>query len=288
MGVRKPEVALVYDFDGTLAPGNMQEQAFIPDLKMSQTKFWSMVRELAVRHDGDEVLMYMQLMIDEADKNEVKISRKDIKRYGGSLKLFPGVDGWFKRVNEYARARGLLARHYIISAGNKEMIEGTKIAKEFTQIYGSAFRYDHYDKAVGIAMAINYTTKTQFLFRINKGALNVTDHATLNAWTERETRTVPFERMIFLGDGASDVPCMRLVKQQGGFSVAVYRPNSTKAKANSEELIGHKRVDFAVAADYREDKKLDIAVKRRIDLVAATVNFHESIRRRPRKPGASK
>lgn len=281
---RKPEIALIYDFDGTLAPGNMQEQAFIPDLNMSKKKFWMTVRELADKHNGDDVLMYMQLMIDEADKNEVKIARKDIKRYGRGLKLFPGVEGWFRRVNDYARARGLVAKHYIISAGNQEMIEGTKIAKEFTKIYGSSFRYDHYGKAVGIAMAINYTTKTQFLFRINKGALNVTDHATLNAWTERETRKVPFERMIFLGDGASDIPCMRLVKQQGGFSVAVYRPSSAKAKAEAKKLIGHKRVDFAVAADYRDGKKLDIAVRRRIDLVAATVKFRDSIGRRLASP----
>jgi hypothetical protein len=278
MAIKRPEVALIYDFDGTLAPGNMQEQAFIPDLGMTKKKFWARVGELAKKHGGDDVLMYMQLMIDEADKNEVKIAREDIKRYGRELEFFPGVVDWFKRINRHAKEAGLVASHYIISAGNKEMIEGTKIAKEFTKIYGSAFRYDHYDKAVGIAMAINYTTKTQFLFRINKGALSVTDHTTLNAWTERDTRKVPFERMIFLGDGASDIPCMRLVKQQGGFSVAVYRPNSPKAKAEAEKLIGHKRVDYSVPADYREGKKLDTAVKRRIDLISATVQFQKAIR----------
>ncbi|MBV6516363.1 MAG: hypothetical protein HPKKFMNG_02029 [Planctomycetes bacterium] len=274
---KKPEIALIYDFDGTLAPGNMQEKAFIPDVGMNKKKFWDKVSELSVKHGGDNVLMYMQLMIDEAKKNEVQFARKDIKRYGRGLKFFPGVEGWFKRVNKYAKAKGLSAKHYIISAGNKEMIQGTKIAKEFAQIYGSAFRYDHHGIAVGLALAINYTTKTQYLFRINKGALDVTDHATLNAWTERETRKVPFERMIFLGDGASDVPCMRLVKQQGGFSIAVYRPGSSNAKAESKKLIGHKRVDFAVPADYREGRKLDVAVKHRIDLVAATVDFRESI-----------
>ncbi len=274
----RPEVALIYDFDGTLAPGNMQEQAFIPDIGMTKKKFWTKVHELAEEHGGDEVLMYMQLMIEQANNAKVKIARKDIKRYGKGLSFFPGVAGWFKRVNGYAKVKCLTARHYIISAGTREMIEGTKIAREFTQIYGSSFRYSHYGIADGVALAINYTTKTQFLFRINKGALKVTDHATLNAWTERETRKVPFERMIFLGDGASDIPCMRLVKQQGGFAIAVHRPGSGLAKRQAEQLIEHKRVDFAVPADYREGKRLDTAVKRRIDLIAAQVEFQRTIR----------
>lgn len=274
---KKPEIALIYDFDGTLAPGNMQERAFIPSLGMQNTDFWGKAKALARENDGDEILMYMELMLEEAKSKGLQTTRKAIRKYGKDIELFDGVQTWFDRINRFADTRNLVARHYIISSGNREIIEGTSIAKKFERIYASTFRYDANDAAEAPALAINYTTKTQYLFRINKGALDLHDHDAMHEYTPRATRKVPFDRMIFMGDGDSDVPCMRLVRQQGGFSVAVYKPNSSKAKEKADKLIEQRRVHFVAPADYRQGSRLDLAVQRRIELIAAVEEFRRTI-----------
>jgi len=274
---KRPEVALIYDFDGTLAPGAMQERAFIPALGMKNAEFWATARAMAAQHDGDEIIMYMQLMLKEAREKRLPTTREALRRCGRSIELFPGVLDWFDRVSKYAAHRGILAHHYIISSGNREIIEGTPIARKFKRIYASTFSFDANDAAEAPALAINYTTKTQYLFRINKGALDVNDHEAMHEFTPRMTRRVPFERMIFVGDGATDVPCMRLVRQQGGFSIAVYKPGSRTAKSEADKLINQRRVDFVSAADYRAGRALDKAILRRIDQLAATEEFRRTI-----------
>ncbi len=274
---KKPEIALIYDFDGTLAPGNMQERAFIPSLGMRNTEFWEKAKDLARANDGDEIIMYMELMLEEARNKRLKTTRSAFRKYGKGIKLFDGVAGWFDRVNRFAAMRNLVAKHYIISSGNREIIEGTPIARQFERIYASTFRYDANDAADAPALAINYTTKTQYLFRINKGALDLNDHEAMHEYTPRATRKVSFDRMIFMGDGDSDVPCMRLVRQQGGFSVAVYKPNSSKAKEKADKLISQRRVHFVAPADYRKGSRLEDAVQKRIELIAATEEFRRTI-----------
>lgn len=268
-------LAIAYDFDGTLAPGNMQEYDFIPSLKMLSTRFWKSVDEVARNNEMDQILAYMYTMLEEANKAKVTVRRSDFKNFGASVKLFPGVDEWFGRVNSYARARGVRIDHFIISSGIKEMVEGTKIYKEFTKIYASGFMFDHHGVACWPALAINYTTKTQYLFRINKGSLDVHDDSIINTFVPKDQRPVPFENMIFIGDGVTDIPCMRLVKDQGGHSIAVYNPGKKGAKAKAERLIADGRATVAARADYSEDGPIDIAVKAIIDKVAASARIRQ-------------
>jgi phosphoserine phosphatase len=261
-------LAIAYDFDGTLAPGNMQEYDFIPSLEMTSSEFWKEVKKKAKDQDADEILAYMDTMLRKADSREVRVTKNDFKNFGSRIKLFPGVEEWFKRINSYGRSKGVRVEHFIISSGLREMVEGTKIFKEFSKVYASGFMYDHHGIAKWPAIAMNYTTKTQYLFRINKGSLDVHDNTLINKFIPMDKRPIPFENMIFIGDGETDIPSMRLVKSQGGHSIGVYG-SKKGARTKALELIDHGRASLIAPADYSENKIIDLSVKAIIDKLEA-------------------
>lgn len=262
-------VAIVYDFDGTLAPGNMQEHSFIPKIGMTAKEFWSMAETLAKNNEADSVLTYMNLMIKKASAADVPIRKSDFEGHGKSVRLFKGVKTWFNRMNEYGRERGLKLEHYIISSGIKEMIDGTPISDNFVKIYASSFKYDVNGVADWPSLAINFTTKTQYLFRINKGALDVHDTKKINKFVPMKDRPLPFENMIYIGDGETDIPCFSLVKSLGGHSIAVYKPKTRGAKAKAAKLIKDERVNFIASADYSNRGSIDTIVKAVLDKIAS-------------------
>ncbi|MBN1367033.1 MAG: haloacid dehalogenase-like hydrolase [Dehalococcoidales bacterium] len=256
-----PIVALAYDFDGTLSPGNMQEHSFIPDIGIPSNKFWREADKLAKTHRADYVLAYMNYMLKKASEADVPVRRQDFIEHGESVKLFKGVKTWFKLINDYGKGLGLKVEHYIISSGLREMIEGTPIAHEFKMIYASSYKYNASEVAEWPALAINYTTKTQYLFRINKGALDICDNKKINAFVKMEERPIPFKRLIFIGDGETDIPCFSLVKNLGGHSIAVYKPKTPGAKGVAEQLIRDKRVNFIAPANYTNGSTISEVVK---------------------------
>jgi hypothetical protein len=271
-------MAIAYDFDGTLAPGNIQENSFIPEIGMKQASFWQENKSRAEKHEADEVLSYMTFMLERASAKDIPVRRQDFARHGKSVPLFKGVADWFARNNERARTRGIKLQHYVISSGIKEMIEATAIGKKFTKIFASSFAYDANGAAKWPALAINYTTKTQYLFRINKGALSVHDHGLINDFVPHEERPMPFTNIIFIGDGETDIPCMRLVRDQGGHSIAVYQPGSSKKKARAEKLITDKRADFIAPADYSKGARLDEIISAITDKIAANDGVRSMMR----------
>lgn len=258
---RSITLAMAYDFDGTLSPGNMQEHGFLPDIGMSPSKFWSMAEKLAKEHEADSVLTYMNLMLRKASEANAPVRRRDFKDHGRSVRLFKGVDSWFQRINKYGKGAGLKVEHYIISSGLREMIEGTPIAHEFRKIYASSFQYNANGVAEWPALAINFTTKTQYLFRINKGVLDVCDNKKINEFVPMEERPIPFERIVFIGDGETDIPCFSLVKSLGGHSIAVYKPKTKGARARAEKLVKDGRVNFITPADYSKGSSLEAIVR---------------------------
>lgn len=268
---KKIPLAIIYDFDGTLAPGNMQERNFIPAIKMKTKKFWKEVTDISKEHQADNILVYMKHMLDKAQAASVSVHKRDFKDYGKNLSFFKGVlpyedngnqeKGWFDRINKYGTASGMNIEHYIVSSGIREMIEGTKLYKKFKAIYASSFFYDHNGIAVWPTLAVNYTTKTQYLFRINKGCLDISDSESINKYIPEQNRYIPFSNMMYIGDGDTDIPCFRLVKDRGGNSIAVYKPNTKGAKNKSASLIKDGRVNFISPADYRIGSTLDKIVK---------------------------
>ena len=272
---QRPIVALIYDFDGTLSPGNMQEYDFIPAVGKSNREFWEESNETAREQDGDPILAYMYRMLHEAKSFGKSLRYEAFVQSGARIGLYDGVREWFSRINAYGASKGLEIHHFINSSGLREMIEGTPIAHEFRKIYACSFLYDVDGVAYWPAVAVNYTNKTQFIFKINKGIESVYDSHRINEYIEEEERPVPFRRMIYFGDGTTDIPCMRLVKQQGGHSIAVYNPSSERNRQTSERLLHDQRVNCVCPADYRVDCPIDRLVHAIIDRIASDENLRK-------------
>ena len=262
-------IALIYDFDGTLAAGNMQEYDFIPAIGKSNIEFWNEANHLAEEQDADQILTYMAVMIREAHAKGLSLRREAFQESGKKVTLYPGVEEWFDRINAYAEACGVQVLHYINSSGLKEIIEGTSIADKFRKIYACSFLYNVDGIAYWPGVAVNYTNKTQFIFKINKGVESVYDTKQVNKYMEEKQRPVPFSRMIYVGDGTTDIPCMKLVKNFGGHSIAVYNPKDKAKRSEMNTLIRDNRVNHVCPADYSEGKEMDTVVKAIIDKCVA-------------------
>lgn len=253
---RKPIVALIYDFDGTLSPGNMQEFGFIQAIGSTPDEFWKMSDGIAIGQDASNILAYMKLMFDEAKKAGIQLTRSNFRKYGEDIKLYEGVREWFRNVNEYGTAHGVKIEHYINSSGLKEIIEGSPIAKEFKHIYASSYIYDDKGEAEWPGIAVDYTAKTQFIFKINKGIFSARDSVRVNDHVSEDKKRIPFQNMIYFGDGDTDVPCMKIVNMFGGHAVAVYNPQDEKRKKEAEKLQRQGRANFVASAYYGRDGRM--------------------------------
>ena len=262
-----PVVAFLYDFDKTLCTTDMQNYAFIPSLGMTPSEFWMEANGFGRRNRIDGILAYMYIMIQESERRNRPFTRQDLVEKGRDIRLFPGVQEWFARINDFGAAQGVEVEHYVISSGLREIIEGSSISGEFREIYASEFFYDENGRPVWPKLAVNFTAKTQFVYRINKGVLDVSDDKTLNDSMPDDSKRVPFRNMIYMGDGLSDVPCMKMMRAYGGQAIAVYQSEN---RAGVEELLARGRVDFMFPADYREDTALDATVKNIIRKMAIT------------------
>ena len=251
--MKKPIVALIYDFDGTLSPGNMQEFGFIQAIEKSPEKFWKMSDEIAIDQDASNILSYMKLMFDEARNKGIRLRKKDFQNFGRKVELFSGVKEWFQLTKRYGKEHGVTVEHYINSSGLAEIIEGTPIAGEFKRIFACSFLYDENGEAVWPGVAVDHTAKTQFLFKINKGILSIRDNKLVNESQSEDKKRIPFPHMVYFGDGQTDVPCMKIVKMFGGHSIAVYNPEIPGKKASAKKLLKQERVNFIAPAEYTED-----------------------------------
>ena len=251
--MKKPIVALIYDFDGTLSPGNMQEFGFIQAIEKSPEKFWKMSDEIAIDQDASNILSYMKLMFDEARNTGLRLRKQDFQNFGRKVELFSGVKEWFQLTKRYGKEHGVTVEHYINSSGLAEIIEGTPIAGEFKRIFACSFLYDENGEAVWPGVAVDYTAKTQFLFKINKGILSIRDNKLVNESQSEDKKRIPFPHMVYFGDGQTDVPCMKIVKMFGGHSIAVYNPEIPGKKASAKKLLKQERVNFIAPAEYTED-----------------------------------
>lgn len=265
--MKKPIIAIMYDFDKTLSTKDMQNYNFIPNLGYTPEEFWGKTEEVCEKHNMDKILGYMYLMASECRNKGVKLTKEYLKSLGSGVELFKGVDTWFSRINAYGESLGLKIEHYIISSGTKEIIEGCKIAKEFKKIYGCEFLYGEDKTAIWPKMAVNYTNKTQYVYRISKGALDATDEEKLNSATNDKDRRVNYENMIYIGDGMTDIPCMKLVKSRGGKAIAIYQVHQ---KEKVQNLVRDNRINYVCPADYREKSKIDNIVKLILESMSAS------------------
>ena len=280
---KRPTVALIYDFDGTLSPGNMQEFGFIQAIGQTPDEFWSKSNAVPDGQEVNSILSYMKLMIDEAREKGISLTRDSFVSFGKHIELYEGVKEWFALINEYGRRHGVVVEHYINSSGQTELIEGTSIAKEFKKIFACSFWYDESGVAVWPAVAVDYTGKTQFLFKIAKGIMDISDNTKVNESQKEDDKPIPFSHMIYLGDGTTDVPCMKIVKMFGGNSIAVYSPENERQYETARKLLKQDRVNFICQADYRVGGPMYEVVTTIIDKIKAESDFHALQRKNRRR-----
>lgn len=271
-------IAMVYDFDGTLSPQPMQEYTVLPKLGVKATDFWREVELQCERDQAEGMLVYMRHLLEEAERARIHIGRQDFAAMARLIEYFAGVETWFKRMNEFVRKTGqgqVRIKHYLISAGLKEILEGTSLRRHFSQIYASEYHYDHHGVATFPKVLITDTTKTQYLFRINKGRERQTQ--SINEHMPEYERPIPFSNMIYIGDGHTDVPSMTVTRQHGGNAVAVYKPDSQSSLQTCEELLHARRVDFIAAADYRHNSVLEKRVKLLLKSLIANIGYQREL-----------
>lgn len=271
--MKKPTIAICYDFDKTLSPKNMQEFSFFDDIGFTADEFWNKQEILIERFKADFLLVNMYNTILEAKSKGISLSREKFREYGKKVELFDGVDTWFERINKYGEKLGVNIEHYIVSSGLKEMIEGTSIAKYFKKIYACTYIYNEQGEPVWPALSVNYTNKTQFLYRINKGCLDETD-SSINDMLDHDNRLVPFENMIYIGDSETDIPCMRLVMKSGGKTIGVYKDND-EHKSFLKELLANNKINYMAKADYSKGEMLETIVKAIIKSDKVNFNLKE-------------
>lgn len=250
----KMTVALLYDFDKTLCTSDMQNYGFIPNLGMTPDEFWALTGVVGQKHHMDKILAYMYVMVEESRRKGIKLTKEYLNSLGKNIKYFNGVTSWFDRINKYGESLGVEIEHYIISSGTKEIIEGTTLAKEFKHIYGCEFLYDENGVASWPKVAINFTNKTQFIFRISKGTFDILDDEKLNSDIPDSERHVFYRNMIYIGDGMTDIPCMQVIKDKGGKSIAVY---GKEAQRKVLQLVSDSRINYVCAADYSQNSSLE-------------------------------
>ena len=275
-------IALVYDFDGTLSPQPMQEYTVLPEIGIEPSAFWTEVDEIAREQGEESMLTYMRLLVEKADTRGIHIGRSELRKLGGKVKYFPGVEDWFARMNFFVSdksSKKIKLRHYIISAGLKEILEGVSIKRNFQNIFASEYHYNHHQAATFPKLLITDTTKTQFLFRINKGRESLSE--SINTHMPLDERPIPFENIIYIGDGETDVPSMTVTRQAGGNAVAVYKTGrsakSQKTQETCRTLLKAGRVNFIAPADYSTGSLLEQRVKLLLSSVMGKIEYEREL-----------
>ena len=278
-------IALVYDFDGTLTPQPMQEYTVLPKIGIKKGRqFWNAVRQEAVKTGGEEIVTYMRLMIELSKQRHYPVTPNVLKSLAANIDYYPGVREFFKRISDYVNTQfdiEVELRHYVISAGLKEIISGASIAKSFYRIFASEYHYNEYKEAVFPKVIVNDTLKTQFIFRINKGKEAL--HENINVHMPTSLRPIPFQNMLYIGDGLTDVPCMTVIRENGGYAIAVYKPGDSKGLKICKDLLRAERVDFIAEADYRSKKELDRLVKLLLNNIVEGIRYHKESFNQSRK-----
>ena len=265
---KQSTIALVYDFDGTLSPQPMQEYTVLPELGLTPRAFWEECQREARKYKADAMLTYMRLLIEKIEARHTHLNKRKLRELAKGIRYFPGVETWFERINLHVKtvsAGRVKVKHYIISAGLKEVLEGVAIRRHFAQMYASAGRFP--------TVGINDTCKTQYIFRINKGIEDI--RRSINEYMPESERPIPFQNMLYIGDGLTDVPCMTVTKNNGGFAVAVHKPRNPDSLAVCRKLARANRIDYYAPADYRPGKTLERRVKLILDVIIARIMFHK-------------
>lgn len=274
---KQKTIAIVYDFDGTLTPEPMQNYAILPKLGITPDDFWPEVGEEVAQTGAENMLVYMRKLLEKADQAKVHITKEDYADLAKNIQYYKGVETWFTRLNDYVADKNphITLKHYIVSAGMKEILEGVAIKDEFDGMYASEYFFNFKGIATFPKLVITDTSKTQFLFRINKGIEDLSQ--SINNHMPESERPIPFSNMIYIGDGLTDVPSMALTRKEGGHAIAVYEEDNIQQQAVSQALLKANRVDFAAPADYTQNAPLDQKMRLLLNYIIAGIEYREMV-----------
>lgn len=270
-------IAMIYDFDGTLSPKAMQDYTLLPRFGIPREEFWREVQAEVESTGAENMLVYMRLLLEKARERGIEVRRRDYRTLARKIRYFPGVEGWFDLINTYVRkhSRGIQIRHYLISAGMREIIDGTSIKRHFSRIYASEYHFNERGVADFPKLVITDTTKTQYLFRINKGREHLSE--SINEHMSETARPIPFSHMIYIGDGMTDVPSMAVTRKNGGHAIAVYRERNQRQLETCRRLLGAGRVDFIARADYRAGRELYRRTTLLLNAIIAHIEYEREL-----------
>lgn len=270
-------IALIYDFDGTLSPKSMQDYTLLPKLGIHEREFWDEVQTEVKQTGAENMLVYMRLLLEKARERNISITRKDYRALAYKIRYFPGVESWFDLIDEYVKTRGrnIRVKHYLISAGMREILEGVSIKNKFSRVYACEYHFNKDGVADFPKLVITDTTKTQYIFRINKGREDLAE--SINEHMSEGTRPIPFGNMIYIGDGMTDVPSMAVVKKYGGHAIAVYKDSNEHEKQTCLKLLAANRVDFIAKADYRDNRELHKRTRLLLDTIIANIEYQREL-----------
>jgi len=271
-------IALVYDFDGTLSPNNIQEDTIFRDYKIDKNKFWAKTNELVVKKGYERTLAYIKLLIQDAPFKKNPLTKSKMAKLADQIEYFEGVDKFFGVMNRFmnsipeVKKWGIRLEHYIVSSGMKDIMDSCTIAKHFKMIYGCEYEFIK-GRPVFPKIVINDTNKTQFLFRINKGKLNINDD--INSHMPESERRIPFRNMIYVGDGHTDIPSMTVTHKSGGHTIAIFPPK-TKVPKEVRAMVQEKRADHFAPADYSEGELLVKILRLTLKKIIQTIVYRGS------------
>jgi hypothetical protein len=275
MAVPQNTIAVVYDYDQTLSPNYMQEEVLFPAFGIDARRFWKKCQELVANEGYENELAYMRVMLEYLDIDRPTNAR--LRELGRELRFYPGLPEMFEDFNAglltpQHEAHGIRLEHYIISSGLKALIDGSRVAPHVKAVFGCEFAEDAQGRITFPKRVISHTQKTQYLFRINKGLLELSQD--VNDHMPAEVRPVPFEHMIYVGDGPTDVPCFAVVRQNGGHAIAVYNPADETRSSFKKcyQLTTHaNRVRHIAPADFRAGSHLRLLLEQMVEDVATRI-----------------
>ena len=275
--MKQNTIAIIYDFDGTLTPKTMQEYTLLPKLGVKSKSFWDEISQEVSKTGAETMMVYMRQLLDHAKNKNIRISKDEFLKMGRDIKYYSGVEKWFTNINNYIRKiskNDVTIKHYIISAGHAEILEGISIKKYIKKIFASEYYYRR-KVAVFPKIVVTDTTKTQFIFRINKGKEKLSQ--SINEHMPETDRPIPFDNIIYIGDGMTDVPSMALIKKSGGHSIAVFKKNNKEQIKISKNLYKAQRVDFIAPANYNQNYPLFNKTCLLLDFMVAKIRYNLQI-----------
>jgi phosphoglycolate phosphatase-like HAD superfamily hydrolase len=276
-------IGIIFDFDETLAPDSTS--SFLESLDVDVKDFWlNQVNPLYLKHGWDPIPAYLYKMIEVSQScPQKKITKKKLADFGKKLKFFNGVQTIFGQLEKTAKKvnPAVQVDFFLISSGIRQILMNSKIAKYFKDIWACDFHYNSNGEIVFPKNIVSFTDKTRYLFQISKGIFG--PESRLNPFEVNKKvgqLYIPFNQMIIVGDGYTDIPLFSLIKKNDGTAIAVYNPTDKRKWTRAWGFVEDKRVTNLVPADYGKKHALNHILIMAVQTMASKLRLDDTVYQR--------